>query len=37
MRGTVKGSERDWESGAGLLGIDDPAEWDAVNGISVRR
>ncbi|MDQ1017032.1 hypothetical protein [Streptomyces afghaniensis] len=23
-------SDRDWESGKGLLGIDDPAEWDAA-------
>jgi hypothetical protein len=23
-------SDRDWESGNGLLGIDDPAEWDAA-------
>ncbi|MFF7791932.1 hypothetical protein [Streptomyces sp. NPDC007991] len=23
-------SEWDWESGTGLLGIDDPAEWDAA-------
>ncbi|MFE0132071.1 hypothetical protein ACFWY6_10925 [Streptomyces sp. NPDC059037] len=26
----VMASEWDWESGEGLLGIDDPAEWDAA-------